>query len=273
MLSAVIIILREVLEASLIISILLGISQKMVIGWQWMITAIGLGILGSGLLSYHFDIISEWFDGVGQEVSNACLLWVNVLLLVGVCTWLSRYFQRRGAQKTPRRVVVFFISIVGIAITREGAEIFVYGSVFSDSLESFLPILIGGCIGAGIGASIGALIYHLLINLPERQWFRATLVTIMLIAAGMSSQVALNLTQADWMPSQMPLWDTSSLLPETSILGQLLYATLGYEATPTTIQVGFYLATIVGMVVSVLFSRQSKANTGKLMAQKKKVVI
>ena len=46
------------------------------------------------------------------------------------------------------------------------------------------------------------------------------------------------LVQADWLPSQAPLWDTSAALPENSPPGQLLYALLGYEATPGPWQVG-----------------------------------
>ena len=62
----------------------------------------------------------------------------------------------------------------------------------------------------------------------------------MLVAAGMSSQAALLLIQADWLPAQLPLWDSSGWLPETSVTGQVLYALVGYEATPTPVQAGFY---------------------------------
>ncbi len=274
MLSSVIIILREVLEAALLVSVLLSLSQRMSIGRKWILPAINLGLLAAVFLAYYFDIVSDWFDGVGQEVSNASLLLINILLLAGICAWLSRHLKQRPSQKKQFHLILaFLMAVVGISIMLEGAEILVYAYAFSGSMESFLPILTGGSIGAGIGISIGALIYYALINVPQRYWVQVAPVALIFIAAGMSLQVSLNLIQADWLPSQMPLWDTSSFLPETSVLGQLLYALLGYEATPTAIQVGFYMSTIIIMTVSVLIGRRYKKKTGKPMEHGKKVLI
>ena len=53
------------------------------------------------------------------------------------------------------------------------------------------------------------------------------------------------LVQADWLPASQPLWNSSAWLPEGSLLGQLLYALIGYEATPGPWQVGLYGASIL----------------------------
>ena len=82
----------------------------------------------------------------------------------------------------------------------------------------------------------------------------------LLIAAAMISQVIQQLIQADWIISQYPLWDTSNWINERSITGQLLYALIGYEATPTPIQVTAYLFAVF-IIVFVSFyqlSRHSK---------------
>lgn len=224
----------------------------------------GIGILGAGLFAYYFGAISDWLDGVGQEISNAGLLLMVVIFLIGICVWIAKYSEYSASQNKPfGPIKALLIGAVSIAVIREGAEIFVYVQGFFDSLESFLPIFVGGSIGAGIGLSIGALIYYLLINLPRRAWLHLTLAVLTLIAAGMSSQVALNLIQAGWLPSQMPIWDTSRVLPETSVLGQLLYASLGYEATPNAIQIGFFVAPIVSVVVSVAHIRRWKGQHRK----------
>jgi len=62
-----------------------------------------------------------------------------------------------------------------------------------------------------------------------------------LFAAGMLSHAVTMLTQADWLPSYHVLWNTSSWLEENSLLGQLLYAIMGYEATPTATQLAAYI--------------------------------
>jgi len=75
-----------------------------------------------------------------------------------------------------------------------------------------------------------------------------------LVAAGMLSQAVLLLIQADWLPSQLPLWDTSEWLSENSVTGQLLYALIGYEATPTALQAFFYFGGLLLFLVVAVFS-------------------
>lgn len=82
-----------------------------------------------------------------------------------------------------------------------------------------------------------------------------SLVLLCLIAGNMGSQVVLLLTQADWLPYTPIAWDSSSALPENSVVGYLLYALIGYEATPSMLQVGIYLFGIALILLSPLFRR------------------
>lgn len=65
----------------------------------------------------------------------------------------------------------------------------------------------------------------------------------------MTLQIAQLLAQADWIPSQYPLWNSSALISENSLTGQLLYALIGYEATPTPIQIISYLISLLLIIV------------------------
>ena len=60
------------------------------------------------------------------------------------------------------------------------------------------------------------------------------------------------LIQADWVQAGPPLWDTSELLREDSMGGQLLYALLGYEASPSRVEATMYAAGLVTMIVAAL---------------------
>jgi high-affinity iron transporter len=82
---------------------------------------------------------------------------------------------------------------------------------------------------------------------------------VMLIGAGMAGQASLLLIQADWLPSQAPLWDSSNLVAENSITGQLLYALIGYEATPTPIQAIAYFGGLILPLVLMLITRQGSS--------------
>ena len=113
----------------------------------------------------------------------------------------------------------------------------------------------GGILGLAGGVAVGALIYFGLLAIPLRQLFTVTSWLILLLAAGMASQGAAFLMQANLLPSLgNDLWDTSSILSENSVVGLLLHVLIGYSAQPAGIQVVFYLATllIIGTLMRVM---------------------
>jgi high-affinity iron transporter len=252
MLSAVIIILREVLEAGLIISVLLASSRTVNRDRRWVAAGFALGILGAAITAYWLDVISDWADGAGQELLNTVLL-LAIVLLLGCYIAGVRLASHGGKLRIP----LFYTAAAAIAcaIAREGAEIVIYAYGFATSFSAFMPVLIGGGIGAGIGASIAALLYYGLIYLPRTYALAFGNILILLIAAGMAAEAVIYLTQAGLLPAYEPLWDSSAWLPETSVFGQLLYALAGYEATPTITQVAAYLATLAALGAALGFAR------------------
>lgn len=237
LLSSVILILQEILEASLIISLLLVYSVQQGISRTWVWYGLGLGIAFAAIYAVNIASVSEWFDYVGLEIVNAGLqLSISLCLCCFACLRLD--CAKHLAHKYWMPVMAL---VVSLAITREGFEIFLYESGFIGDTELWSPVLIGSLLGAGIGMSLGALIYYSLITMPPLQGLRALLIFLALFAGNMTAQGIQLLVQADWLPSGLPLWDSSSLLAEDSLLGRLLYALVGYEAEPTSLQVGAYL--------------------------------
>ena len=105
---------------------------------------------------------------------------------------------------------------------------------------------LGGGIGMLVGAASGAALYLGLVRIPLHRLFVVTSWLILLLAAGMASQAAAFLLQADLLPSLgANLWDTSSLLAEQSIAGKVLHTLIGYTAQPAGIQLVFYVATVL----------------------------
>jgi high-affinity iron transporter len=76
--------------------------------------------------------------------------------------------------------------------------------------------------------------------------FAVTGWLILLLAAGLASQGAAFLVQADVLPELSPMvWDTSSVLADDSMLGRVLHTLIGYTAQPSGIQLVFYAATLL----------------------------
>lgn len=78
-LSAVILILQEILEASLLISVLLVLTSALrklrpdafTVERRWVLSAISIGIGGAWLYAWVTPEVSLWLDYAGHEVVNA----------------------------------------------------------------------------------------------------------------------------------------------------------------------------------------------------------
>jgi plastocyanin len=83
------------------------------------------------------------------------------------------------------------------------------------------------------------------LRIPTRRLFTVTGWMVLLLAAGMASQAAGYLVQADLLPPLgNAVWDTSAVLTEDSVLGKALHTLIGYVSRPEGIQILFYLATL-----------------------------
>src|SRR5947199_89174 len=90
-----------------------------------------------------------------------------------------------------------------------------------------------GVVGALMiaGIAVGVAVYAGLLRIPSRRFFTVVGTLLVLLASGLASQMARFLVQADWLPPlASPLWDTSWLLANGSVLGGALRVLIGYEA-------------------------------------------
>jgi high-affinity iron transporter len=257
MLAVAIIVFREVLEASLVVGIVLAASRGVAGRGVWVTSGIVTGVLGAALVAACAGAIAAAVNGIGQELFNAAILFTAVVMLGWHNVWMNRHGRELAAAAATlgkavlgrSRPLYALALVVGIAVLREGSEavLFLYGIAIASGAGA-LSILGGGVLGLAGGASIGALMYLGLLAIPLRRLFGVTSWLILLLAAGMASQGAAFLMQANLLPSLgNELWDTSSILSERSMLGLLLHVLIGYSAQPAGIQVVFYLATLVGI--------------------------
>jgi high-affinity iron transporter len=140
--------------------------------------------------------------------------------------------------------------VVGVAVLREGSEtvLFLYG-VAAAGGGGLVNMLGGGAIGLLGGAAAGAALYLGLLRIPSRYLFAVTSWMIVLLAAGLASQGAFFLNQADVLPSLgNQIWDTSWLLTEDSVPGRVLHVLVGYVARPAGIQLVFWAGTVITLV-------------------------
>jgi len=256
MLPTAIIVFREVLEAALIVGVVLAASRGVPARGRWVCCGIAGGILGAMAVAAGTGEISVAIDGMGQELFDAAILFAAVGMLGWHNVWMSRHGRDMAAEalklggdvRSGARPLWALAIVVGLAVLREGSEIvlFLYGITLAGAGGGSVAMVIGGALGLAAGAAAGTTIYLGLVSIPLRYLFTVTSWLVLLLAAGMASQGAAFLMQADLVPPLgSNLWDTSSLLSETSLAGRILHTLIGYSAQPAGIQVVFYLTTLV----------------------------
>jgi len=264
MLATAIIVFREVLEASLVVGIVLAASRGVPRRGVWVTGGIAVGAFGAALVAACAGAIAAAVNGIGQELFNAAILFTAVAMLGWHNIWMNRHGRELAATAAVlgkavlggSRPLYALALVVAIAVLREGSEavLFLYGIAIASGMGA-LGMLGGGILGLAGGAAIGALIYFGLLTIPVHRLFTVTSWLILLLAAVMASQGAAFLMQANLLPSLgNDLWDTSSILSETSLLGLLLHVLIGYSAQPAGIQVVFYLTTllVIGTLMRVV---------------------
>jgi len=254
MVGALIIVLRESVEAGLIIGIVLAVTRGMPFRIRTIAGGAVCGLLGAALVASFAGAISSALSGAGQEVFNASVLGLAVIMLTWHNVWMARHGRQmsedmrrlgRDVMSGARSMTALAI-VIALAVLREGSEIilFLYGVVLSSG-ESGISLLLGGVLGLVLGALISAFAYGGLAIIPARHLFKVTSILIAFMAAGMAAQSIAFLEQADIATALGGVvWNSSSLVADNSIAGRVLHTLLGYTGKPTQLQLLVYLATL-----------------------------
>ena len=273
MIGAAIIVLREVFEAALVIGIVLAATRGIARRGAWVAGGVLLGLVGSALVAGFAARIAAALEGVGQEVFNAGVLLTATAMLGWHNVWMKRHGAElaRQMQSVSRdvsagaRPLSVLLLVVALAVLREGGEVvlFLYGIAAGGTGAASL--VVGSALGLVLGVGAGAALYFGLVAIPTRQLFAVTGALLLLLAAGMAAQAAGFLVQAGKLPALIePLWDSSALLPEHGIIGQLLHALVGYAERPSGMQLVFFAVVALGLSVLLrLFGGASPATSAR----------
>ena len=258
MLSALLIVFREVIEAGLIVGIVLAATAG--VPRRGVAVSLGVlgGVLGACLVAAFAGELASLFQGSGQELFNASILLLAVAMLTWHNVWMASHGREMARELkaagheviTGKRTLAALGIVVGVAVLREGSEVvlFLYG-IAAQGGTSNAALLLGGALGLAAGAAVSALMYFGLLTIPAGRLFQVTSGLITLLAAGMAAQAALFLQNGGYINAMTDtIWDTSWLLKEDSMVGRLVHTLIGYVEAPDGAQILAYLATIAVMV-------------------------
>ncbi|HDQ73870.1 MAG TPA: high-affinity iron transporter [Chloroflexi bacterium] len=251
MIAALLITLREGLEAALIVGIVLSVLRKLKRTdqsrpvWVGVAAAIAVSIVAGLAL----NALGVAFSGRGEEIFEG----IAMLVAAGVLTWMIFWMQRQGRhvqaqlESDVRQAVTVgsawaLFSLAFVAVLREGIEtvLFLTAAAFSATPAE---TLFGGALGLAIAVVLGWLIFAAGKQLDIRAFFRVTSILLILFAAGLLAHGVHELQEAALLPTFVKhAWDVNFILDENSTVGAFLKALFGYNGNPSLLEVISYVA-------------------------------
>lgn len=259
MLSALIIVFREAIEAGLIVGIVLAVTRGVKGARGFVSAGVAAGVVGAVVVAAFAQQLSTAFADRGQELFNALVLAIAVVMLAWHNVWMAQHGRElaqdladvgRAVARGDRTLYALTV-VVGLAVLREGSEValFLYGVLVSG--EPAFNVVVGGVAGLMLGALVSVATFIGLVTIPPRHLFGVTTALITLLAAGLAAQCVAFLQQAGFITALSDtLWDTSWLLSDKSLMGRVLHTLVGYADQPSAMQVVVYVATLAAIVAA-----------------------
>ncbi|MEU0438352.1 MULTISPECIES: iron uptake transporter permease EfeU [unclassified Streptomyces] len=254
--------LREGLEASLVVCILIAYLVKTerrdAIGPIWAGIGIAVAIaLGFGCA---LEFGSQELTFQAQEALGGSLS----ILAVGLVTWMV-FWMRRTARHLKaelhgkldaalRMGTAALVATAFLAVGREGLEtaLFVWASVHAASDGTPRP-LIGVALGLATAVLLGWLFYRGALKINLAKFFTWTGGMLVVVAAGVLAYGVHDLQEADWVPGlRNQAFDISDTIPPDSWYGTLLKGVFNFQPDPTVIQVVVWLLYLVPVLALFL---------------------
>ena len=267
MLIPFLIMLREGLEAALIVGIIAsylaqtGRARTLPMVW----TGVGLACALCLALGLGLNYASAEFPQAEQELFEAVVALIAAVVLTSMVFWMHKASRSIKGQLHASVDDALrpssggaggsgwaLVGMVFLAVGREGLEsVFFLLATFQQSEGWAMPA--GALLGLLMATAAGYGIYRGGVKLNLRLFFRWTGVFIIFVAAGLLASSLRAFHEAGvWDRLQATAFDLSGTIPNDSIAGTLLSGLFGYSDTPSVGEVLIYVAYLVPALV--LFS-------------------
>jgi high-affinity iron transporter len=262
MLATLVIFLREGVEASMIIAILLAYLNRIGRRDHFRDVFIGVGaalVLAGAGGAVAYETIRSYDGSRVQTIFETVTYLVAATVLTYMTFWMRRHARSLSKELRARADAAldgkarWGLGLLAFqAVGREGLEtvVFTLAIIFSTSTAGALS---GAVIGLAGALGIAFVIYRLGHKLNLAKFFTVIGVLLMIFAAGLLADSVENLQQLGWLPVlAAPMWHSAGLLPESSALGDVLHSFFGYSDAPTPMQLLTYAAYLAIVLVTYL---------------------
>ena len=268
MLVAFLIMLREGIEAALIVGIVAGFLKQS--GYAHMMPKVWIGTVLAALMCLGLGLWIHRETGEIPQKQQEFVVGALGLFAVAMLTYMVLWMKKasRGLKQSLQTSVSnalqrgsghgwALVSMAFLAVAREGLEsVFFLIAVFNQAPTAEMPL--GAVLGLVAAAVIGYLIYKGGVKINLGKFFQWTGVLLIFVAAGLLAGAFRALHEAGvWNIGQTIVFDSSHILHNDSVMGVLLGGFFGYTDHPFVSDLVLYVVYMV--TVLYLFFRQQKA--------------
>ncbi|GGY40405.1 iron uptake transporter permease EfeU [Streptomyces djakartensis] len=247
--------LREGLEASLVVCILIAYLVKTdrrdALKPIW--TGIGVAVALALGFGCALEFGSQELTFQAQEALGGSLSILAVALVTWMVFWMRRTARHLKSELHGRLDAALamgtgaLVATAFLAVGREGLEtaLFVWASVHAASDGTPRPLL-GVALGLLTAVLLGWLFYRGALRIDLARFFTWTGGMLVVVAAGVLAYGFHDLQEADFLPGLGDkAFDISSAIPPDSWYGTLLKGVFNFQPDPTVLQVVVWLLYLV----------------------------
>jgi high-affinity iron transporter len=268
MLSTLIIALREGLEASLIVGILVAYLVKterrhhLRALWAGVIAAIALSLGLGAFLSYT----SAELSANGEMVFAGTTALTAVTLVTWMVFWMKRAArglrdELHGKAESALLAGPFALAVAAFAaVSREGLETSLFLYTNFKTVGAFSAPTIGLVLGLAAAIFLGYGIYKRSVKIILSKFFTYSGVALIVVAAGVLSHGIGEFLELGWIPGGGEYAWKLSWLSEDSLPAALLNGTIGFSNEITWVQLLVW-AGFLGFTISSYLVAPKKVKT------------
>ena len=272
MLATLVIFLREGVEASMIVAILLAYLDRIGRRDHFRDVFIGVGaalIVATAGGAVAYETIRSYDGSRVQTIFETATYLVAAAVLTYMTFWMRKHARSLSKELRARTDAAldgkarWGLGLLAFqAVGREGLEtvVFTLAIIFSTSTAGALG---GAAIGLAGALVIAFVIYRLGHRLNLGRFFTVIGTLLMVFAAGLLADAVENLQELGWVNVlNEPLWHSARVLSEDSSFGDVLHSFFGYSDAPTPLQLlvyAGYLAIVIVAFLGVRTRRQARA--------------
>jgi high-affinity iron transporter len=258
-----VIFLREGIEASMIVAILLAYLKRLGKTEHFRDVFVGVGaalvlVVIGGFGAYF--AISHYSGSNIQTYFETATYLIAAGFMTAMTFWMHKHARTMAKELQARsdealsRGNRWGLGLLAFqAVGREGLEtmVFTLAILFANSHQAATPVhgnlvLAGGALGLIVALGLAVAMYRLGTKVNLKVFFRVLGVMLMLFAAGLLADAMENLQQLGWITlGSHVLWNSSGFMSESSSIGDIFHSLLGYADQPTVLQGLVWVAYVV----------------------------